>query len=912
MSHRLYLLDGMALVYRAHFALIRSPIYTSGRVNASALFGFTNTLLDILDKQKPSHLGLVFDTSAPTERHVIFPEYKAQRDEMPEDLAKAIPEVKRLARAFNIPVIEKDGFEADDIIGTLARRADLEGGFDTFMVTPDKDFAQLVTEHTSIYKPGRKGSEFEILGVPEILAKWEVERPEQVIDILGLWGDASDNIPGVPGIGEKTAKKLMAKYGSVEGLLEHSSELKGKQKENVEANKEQALLSKRLATIILDVPVEVSFEELRVTELDAAAVQQIFTEFEFNHLGKRLFGDSYKAGRGGAGVTEEKVELKNIDSVEHTYETVETAKRAAQVVAKFDAAGSFCFDLETSSLDPRTTEIIGVALSNKAHTGFYFNCRAKDVLKTVVPLLMKAGVEKIGHNLKFDLSCLVANGIEAVGPFFDTMLVHSLVEPDQRHGMDFLSEHYLGYTPVPISELIGEKRGKEEQLSMLDIVDDKSEELAKYAAEDADVTWQLADVLRPKLDEAGLAKLYREIEAPLLPVLTAMENAGVAIDVGALAEISEELGKRVAELDATIQEEATQPLNVASPKQLGTVLFDVLQLAEKPKKTKTGQYKTDEATLQTLVGTHPIIEHILEYRESSKLKNTYVDTLPEAVNSKTGRVHTSYHQLMTATGRLASSNPNLQNIPVRSEQGREIRRAFVPGKKGWKFLSADYSQVELRVMASVSEDEAMMEAFQQELDIHTATAAKVYGVELDGVLPEMRRTAKMVNFGIIYGISAFGLSQRLGIPRGEASEIIETYFAKYPGVKAFMENVVTQAKEDGFVETLTGRRRVLRDINSGNGNIQRAAERTAINTPIQGTAADMIKIAMCRVSDALRESDLETTLLLQVHDELVLEMPAGEEDAVRPLVEKAMREALPLKVPVLVETGVGDDWLEAH
>ena len=492
------------------------------------------------------------------------------------------------------------------------------------------------------------------------------------------------------------------------------------------------------------------------------------------------------------------------------------------------------------------------------------------------------------------------------------MLVHSLVEPDQRHGMDFLSEHYLGYTPVPISELIGEKKGKEEQLSMLDIVDDKSEELAKYAAEDADVTWQLAEVLRPKLKEAGLAKLYRDIEAPLLPVLTMMENAGVAIDVGALAEISEDLGKRVAELDATIQEEATQPLNVASPKQLGTVLFDVLKLAEKPKKTKTGQYKTDEATLQTLVGTHPIIEHILEYRESSKLKNTYVDTLPEAVSKKTGRVHTSYHQLMTATGRLASSNPNLQNIPVRSEQGREIRRAFVPGRKGWKFLSADYSQIELRVMASISEDEAMIEAFEQNLDIHTATAAKVYGVDLDGVLPEMRRTAKMVNFGIIYGISAFGLSQRLGIPRGEAAEIIETYFAQYSGVKAFMENVVTQAKEDGFVETLTGRRRVLRDINSGNGNIQRAAERTAINTPIQGTAADMIKIAMCRVDEALKEADVETELLLQVHDELVLEMPEKEEAVVRALVEKAMREALPLKVPVVVETGVGADWLEAH
>ena len=913
---RLFLLDGMALVYRAHFALIRNPIFTSGGVNSSALFGFTNTLVDLIQKRKPTHIAVVFDTQAPTERHEIYPEYKAQREAMPEDLAAAIPHVKRMVEAFRIPVIEKDGYEADDIIGTLAKRASADGGWEVFMVTPDKDFGQLVEENIVMYKPGRKGGDVELMGVEEICGKWEIERPEQVIDILGLMGDASDNIPGIPGVGEKTAIKLMKQFGSMEKLLENTDQLKGKQKEKVEANKEQALLSKRLATILLDVPVEIGWEELEVEEVDAAAVKAMCVEFEFNAIGKRLLGDEFKAGRGGEAVESEggevEVVLKTLADVEHDYRLVRTVAEAEELVGLLETQERWCFDTETSSLDVKEAEVVGVAFSWGAGTGWYVDTTVDGLMEVIRPVLETPGAEKVGHNLKFDLAVLLWNGISVEGPFFDTMLVHTLVEPDQRHGMDYLSERYLDYTPVAIETLIGSKADADGQMSMLEVTGEKQEAVAEYAAEDADVTWQLAEVLRPLLAEGGQGRVYTEIEAPVLPVLVRMEREGVALDTAALAEIGEMLGGRITGLEAEIKKQAGTDFNVNSPKQIGQVFFDVLKLVEKPKKTKTGQYKTDEATLATLAPNHKIVRDLLDFREASKLKSTYVDALPEAVCAKTGRVHTTFQQLMTATGRLASSAPNVQNIPVRSAQGREIRKAFVAGGEGNVLLSADYSQIELRVMASISGDAAMIEAFEAGLDIHTATAAKVYEVDLEDVLGEMRRTAKMVNFGIIYGISAFGLSQRLGVPRTEAAQIIEAYFSQYPGVKAFMEAVVEKAKVDGYVETLAGRRRYLRDIASSNGNVRAVAERMAINTPIQGTAADMIKLAMVRVDAALRERGVEARMLLQVHDELLLEVPEGEVDEVRELVVEGMRGALELKVPVVVDTGVGRDWLEAH
>ncbi|CAN5454979.1 DNA polymerase I [soil metagenome] len=927
LPHSLYLLDGMALVYRAYLALIRSPIYNSKGTNTSALFGFVNTLVDLLVKRSPTHIAVVFDTSAPTPRHHLFPAYKAQRQEMPEDLAAAIPHVKRLVRAFNIPALELDGFEADDIIGTLAARADARGDMLTYMVTPDKDFAQLVSPTTIIYKPGRQGGEVELLDLPSILSNWGIERPDQVIDILVLLGDASDNIPCIPGIGENTAKKLVGQFGSVEGLLENVGQLKGKQKENVEKFGQQAILSKQLATIIRDVPIPVTFEELAIEPMDEATVMGIFTEFEFNAIGKRLFGESFKAGRGAlvsaspaspahAGASAEQGELfaglLSLADVPHQYTTVASIEAAHDLVARLGKQEAFCFDVETTSLDPRDCEILGVAFSFNAHEGFYADCTVPGMLETLAPALEQSGAEKVGHNLKFDLGVLLDHGVVPAGPFFDTMLVHSLCEPDQRHGMDYLSERLLGYTPVPIDSLIGSKKDKGGQLSMSALTGEKLGALAEYAAEDADVTWQLAARLRTMLEDSGQAKVYYEIEGPLLPVLVAVEHEGIALDVRALAEIGAGLEKRMAELQEKVIRAAGTQFNLNSPKQLGQILFDVLKLVEKPKKTKTGQYKTDEQTLATLSTEHAIVRDLLEHRESSKLKSTYVDALPTAVARKSGRVHTTFHQLMTATGRLASSNPNLQNIPVRTQQGREIRKAFVPGRQGCVLLSADYSQIELRVMASISGDPAMVEAFENGLDIHTATAAKVYGVGIHDVLPEMRRTAKMVNFGIIYGISAFGLSQRLGIPRSEAAGIISAYFREYAGVRKFMDEIVERAKRDGFVETLTGRRRYLRDINSTNGMIRSAAERTAINTPIQGSSADMIKLAMIKVEALLREQSLQTRMLLQVHDELVFEMPEAESPIVIPLVEETMRDALPLKVPVVVESGTGANWLEAH
>lgn len=936
MAKTLYLLDGMALAYRAHFAFIARPIMTSAGVNTSALYGFANTLIELLKNRQPTHWAVVFDTAAPTARHTAFPEYKAQRQEMPEDLSLALPAIRRLCEAMRVPVLTLDGYEADDIIGTLALRAEMEG-FDTYMVTPDKDFGQLVSEHTFIYKPGTGGAPPEILGVTEVCQRWEVSSPAQVIDILALMGDAVDNIPGIPGIGEKTAKKLVAQFGSLEALLERTAELKGKQREKVETYAEQARLSKQLATINVTAPVTVTLDELAVQPLDEAATKVVLIEFEFNSLGRRLFGDDFKAGRGGKS-SETKAPtpapaaaepppavpaaaLKTIKDTPHDYRIARTAEERASLITQLLQQPAFCFDTETSSLDEQTAELTGLAFSWEAHTGWYVplppGAEGRAILEEFKPVFARTDVELIGHNLKFDLNVLAWHGLEPQGRLFDTMLAHALLEPDQRHNMDYLSEVYLGYTPIPITSLLGEKRkGGADlfggQLTMREVSETDLERVAEYAAEDADVTWQLAAVLRPLLEEKGLTRVAQHIEMPLLPVLGRMERAGILLDGAALKAMSQTLAKELARLEKEIHELGGGPFNLNSPKQLGEVLFDRLRLSEKPKKTKTGQYQTSEDILLELEAKHPIIAKILDYREAAKLKSTYVDALPQAVSPRTGRVHTSYLQLLTATGRLSSNNPNLQNIPIRTPLGREIRRAFV-ATPDCVLLSADYSQIELRVMAALSGDEALREAFAHGHDIHAATASRVYGVPMDQVLPEMRRTAKMVNFGIIYGISAFGLAQRLGIPRTQANALIENYFKLYPGIKAYIEATIAKARENGYVETLCGRRRLLRDINSANATTRAAAERIAINTPIQGTAADMIKLAMNAIDAALRERGLRTKMLLQVHDELVFEVPEVELPTVTPLVEDLMKNALPLEgVPIVVESGYGRNWLEAH
>ncbi len=963
----------MALVYRAYFAFATRPIMTSTGVNTSALYGFTNTLLEVLNKYQPTHLAVAFDTHAPTARHTEFPEYKAQREEMPEDLSKALPHVRRMIEAFNIPVLTCDGYEADDIIGTLARKAE-KAGYETFMVTPDKDFGQLVDNQTYILKPARLGEGIEKLGVPEVLAKWGVQRVEQVIDVIALWGDSVDNIPGVPGIGEKTAAKLIAQYDSVENLLAHLGELKGKLKENLEAHREMALLSKRLATINCDSPCECGLDDLQLKPRDDEKLRGLCIEFEFNSIGRRLFGEDFKAGRGfggaeaggtsnietgkdqslltstatkkakksvasapveadlfaniesaGTAVPEAEAEeveeaaavapvmanLNRIEAVPHEYELIQDAAGRKKLVKMLSALKAFCFDTETTDLDVKAARLVGIAFSFKAHTGYYVAVpqeekEAAAVLEDLRPVFENEQIEKAGHNLKYDVSVLRWHGVTVRGKLFDTMVAHSLIEPDMRHGMDYLSEVYLGYTPIPITRLIGEE--KSTQKSMADVA---PELVAEYAAEDADVTWQLREKLEPMLKEKGQEKVFYEIESPLLPVLVDMESEGVRLDAGALAEFSQQLGKEIAGQEGTIYQLAGTKFNLNSPKQLGQILFDVLKLPA-PKKTRTGQYATNEQTLMDLAADHEIVRRLLEYRAASKLKSTYTDTLPTTIWPKTGRVHTTYNQVLTATGRLNSQDPNLQNIPIRTEMGKEIRKAFVPRDKDYLLLSADYSQIELRIIAALSRETGMLEAFRKNLDIHTATAAGVYGVALDAVTSEMRRKAKMVNYGIAYGISAFGLAQRLGIPRKEAASIIEQYFARFPGIANYMRETVEFAQKNGYVQTVTGRRRYLRDINSANNTVRSAAERNAINAPIQGTAADMIKIAMINIQRELEKRMLKTRMLLQVHDELVFDLFRKEEKEARALIEEKMKTAIELETPMEVEMGVGENWLEAH
>ena len=928
----LYLLDGMALAYRAHFALIRSPIYTSKGFNTSAIFGFTATLIELITKKKPSHLAVVFDTSAPTKRHRIHPEYKANREDMPEDLSAAMPHLDRVAEAFGIPVLKLDGYEADDIIGTLAHRAEADGFDEIYMVTPDKDFGQLVTEKIKMYRPGRKGDGGEILGIEEIKEKWGIARVDQVIDMLGLCGDTADNIPGVPGIGPKTAEKLLAQYDTVEGLLDHVDELKGKQKEKVSDNADQARMSKVLATIQLDVPIEADWKAILLEQPDQKKLVPLLTEFEFRTLGKRIFGTDFSAQEAATELVlmsedDEKmstpssslaasspqldllpdIAFRKLADVKTDYRIVKSNTELAELVTTLTAAKTFAFDTETTALNPRAAKLVGISFSAEAHSGYWVPV-TEESLAAIRSLFSDESLTKIGHNLKFDLSVLAENDCPVAGLCYDTMLAHALIDPEQRHNLDTLSEDFLQYSPIRFSELLPDAKKGE----AIDYSNVAEQDLANYAIEDSDVTLQLWQIFQPKLEESGQAKVFYEIETPLLPVLVAMESEGILLCETTLAATGESLVDHIAELKASIYALAGREFNLNSPKQLGEVLFDELKLVEKPKKTKTGQYATNEQVLSNLAPKHTIVAELLEYRQLTKLKSTYIDSLPNSVDLATGRVHTHYGQVQTATGRLSSNDPNLQNIPVRSPKGREIRKAFVP-REGWKLLAADYSQIELRILAALTGDVGLLTAFKEGQDIHTATAAKIFGVEPGDVTRDQRSTAKMVNFGIPYGISAFGLAQRLGtVSRTEAQEIIDSYFAQFPGIPGYMKAQKESAKDKGYVETQCGRRRHLRDINSGNGTIRAAAERNAINMPIQGTAADMIKIAMVRIQKSIVEKGLKSRMLLQVHDELIFDMEPSEEAKLHELVSQCMIGALGLPCPIEIEIGIGENWLEAH
>lgn len=930
---KLFLLDGMALIYRAYFALNKVPRLTSYGLNTGAIMGFTNTLLEVLKNQQPSHIAVVFDTDAPTQRHLDFEAYKAQREKMPEDLAASIPYIFRLIEGFDIPIITKDGYEADDIIGTLAKRAE-QSGFTVYCMTPDKDFGQLVSDNIFIYKPARMGNGAEVLGVPEILEKWEITDPLQVIDILGLWGDAVDNIPGIPGIGEKTAKKLIQEYGSIEGLIANTDKLKGKQKENVENFAEQGLVSKKLATILLDVPTELDEVALLYTAPNKELLEPLFTELEFRTLGKRVFGedftitdadskksngqmDLFSADKSGfpdmpAAGSEPTVAEHSINTIAHTYHLADTPEKQAELVQLLVKSKEFAFDTETTGLDALSAEIVGMSFALEKGIAYYVPTPAdrEEALKIIAPfktLLEDPTIGKIGQNIKYDILVLSRYGVQLRGELFDTMLAHYLIDPDTRHGMDVLAETYLSYTPVSITELIGAKGKK--QGSMRDV---EIEKIKEYASEDADITLQLKAIFEPLLQDSATEKLAHEVEFPLVYVLSSIEQNGVKIDVDTLKTISKGLEKDVAKLEASIYEKAGVTFNIASPKQLGEVLFDKLQLDPKAKKTKTGQYKTGEDVLLALADKSDIVQDILDFRQMQKLKSTYVDALPTLINGETGLIHTSYNQAVAATGRLSSTNPNLQNIPIRTERGREVRKAFIPRDADHVILSADYSQIELRLMAELSKDKNMMEAFQKNQDIHRATAARVYGIALDEVTSDQRRNAKAVNFGIIYGQSAFGLSQNLKISRKEAAEIIDQYFAQYSGIRNYMSQTIETAKEKGYVETILKRRRYLRDINSANMTVRGFAERNAINAPIQGSAADMIKVAMIHIHQDIMEKSLKGKMIMQVHDELVFDVPKSEVDAFKDIISHRMKTAINMEVPLEVEIGEGSNWLEAH
>lgn len=923
---KLFLLDGFALVYRAYFAFINNPRINSAGMNTSAVFGFTNTLLDIIQKRKPSHFAVVFDPrEEKSVRSENFMEYKANRQEMPEDIRNSLPYIERMIDAFNVPLLVCEGYEADDVIGTLAQKAEKEG-FQVFIMSPDKDLAQLVTENIFWYRPGRMGNPDEILGVAEVCKKFDIENPLQVIDLLGLMGDAVDNIPGIHGVGEKTAQKFIKEYGSVEGLLANTDKLKGKMKEKVEAGAEMAILSKQLATVILDAPVEWDEVSLRLEAPDKEKVNALFAELEFRNLNKRVFGEDLSAGVKSSpaqsnsmqtGLFDEapqEVEVSSFKTIADSGADYKALTQASEIetLAKRMQEEDFCFDTETTSTETLDAEIVGLSVSFKAGEAFYVpfpagKTEAKELLTQFKPALESKTRIKTGQNLKYDIGIMANYGVQVSAPLFDTMLAHYLIEPDMRHGMDFLAETYLHYSPVSIETLIG-KKGKG-QGNMRDV---ELEKITPYACEDADITIQLRTVLEPFLDETETRSVFETVEMPLIPVLSNMEREGVKVDIPVLSDLSKRFTQESAECEKAIFEAAGTEFNIASPKQLGEILFDRLKLDPKAKKTKTGQYSTNEETLSKLAGKHPLIDHILTYRELQKLKGTYVDALPLLIHPRTGRIHTDFNQAVAATGRLSSTNPNLQNIPIRTEKGREIRSAFVPRNEEFTLLSADYSQVELRIIAALSGETNMIEAFRNKMDIHTATAARLYGIDTSEVSREQRSAAKTVNFGIIYGISAFGLSQRVNISRTEAAEIIESYFRSYPNIKKYMNDNVDLARENGYVKTITGRRRYLKDINSANFTVRGFAERNAINAPIQGSAADIIKMAMIAIFDEMNRRNMKSKMILQVHDELVFDCHLSEVDELKALVREKMENAVQLAVPLEVEMNTGKNWLEAH
>ena len=957
MEKKVFLLDAFALVFRAYYALIRNPRLTSKGKNTNAQFGFTNTLVELMTKQKPSHMAVCFDTHALTERHTDFADYKANRQETPEDILAAVPDIKKIITGFNIPCIEKDGFEADDIIGTLSKQAEL-AGYEVYMVTPDKDYGQLVSEKIKIYKPGYQGGDVEIMGPAEVCAKWNIKDVSQVIDILGMMGDAVDNIPGIKGVGEKTAAKLLADYGSLENILANAGQIKGAMGEKIKAGKESAILSKKLATIITDVPVEFHEENYKLKDWDKEKLKEIFEELEFKTLGKRLLGEDFSIANSGKSVVEKEIPQgvqtdlfgnivetggqksevgssdsakvssfggdaegvgltvdKNINNTPHRYEAIQGDTAIKKLVTELKKYDEICFDTETTGIDANDAELVGLSFSVKPGEAFYVPCpadqkRTKEILAYFDSLFADEKKIWIGQNTKYDLLVLKWYDVEIKGNLFDTMLAHYVIEPDGKRSMDILSERFLGYEPVHIEELIG-KKGKT-QGTMRDV---EIEKIKEYAAEDADITLQLKKVFVPLLKEKKVEKVFNKVENPLVKVLVDMEFEGIKVDVDFLADYSKQLEKDAKKAEESVYKQAGVRFNLASPKQLGEVLFDKLKLDPSAKKTKTGQYQTGEDVLLKLaVKGHQIVDDILAFRELTKLKSTYVDALPQLINRKTGRVHTTYGQAVAVTGRLASNNPNLQNIPVRTDRGREIRKAFIPRNSKHVLLSADYSQIELRIVAAISADENMCAAFKSGTDIHNATAARVYNIDEKDVTKEMRYKAKSVNFGIIYGQGAFGLADNLGISRTEAKEIIDNYKKQFPGIQRYMDDTINYAREHGYVQTLMGRKRWLRDINSANFTVRGFAERNAINSPIQGTAADMIKLAMQKVHAAIKKEKMQSKMILQVHDELVFDAVKSEVKELKPLILENMQSAmlLPNDVPVVAECGEGDSWLTAH
>ncbi|HKL71127.1 MAG TPA: DNA polymerase I [Marinilabiliaceae bacterium] len=921
----LFLLDAYALIFRAYYAFIRAPRINSKGLNTSAAFGFVNTLLDIIQRENPTHLAVAIDFAGPTFRNELYSEYKANRDATPEDIKRAVPFIRRILQAMNIPLLEKSGFEADDVIGTLALQAGKEG-FDTYMVTPDKDFAQLVNENVKMYKPKSRGNEIEIWGIQEIKENFNVPEPINVIDILALWGDSADNIPGCPGVGEKRSKELVSKYHNIENIYENIEDFKGKLKENLINFRSQVELARQLVTIHTEVPLDVKIEDFIRREPNMDELQAVLEELEFRTLLTKMVGKPASAksaqpsqpslfGDENTAVMEDEIisdNFKSLHDVPHSYYLVDNKMAIASLAMELSMQKEFCFDTETTGLNVREADILGIAFSWKAHEGYYLPIsqnreKALKQLEKLRGVFSNSSITKIGQNLKFDILMLRQYGIQVDGPKFDTMIAHHLLHPELKHNMDYLSEVYLKYRPVSIESLIGAKGKNQGNMRDIDI-----KEVKEYACEDADITFQLMSILQKELKEAKLDTFFQEVEMPLMDVLADMEEMGVRIDVEALKDTAIDLEKRLSAIEAQIIEMAGKEFNISSPKQVGEVLFDHMKIDAKASKTKTGQYSTSEENLQKLRDKHPIISLILEQRGLKKLLSTYVYALPELVDEVDGRLHTSYNQAVVVTGRLSSSNPNLQNIPIRDDEGRVMRKAFVPGEKDWLFFSADYSQVELRLMAHLSQDEHLLSAFKRGEDIHSATASRVFDVALEEVDGDMRRKAKTANFGIIYGISAFGLAERLTISRTEAKDIIDGYFENFPGVKSFMESCIANARDNGYVETLSGRKRYLPDIDSRNGVVRGVAERNAINAPIQGTAADLIKIAMVAIQKELKSRKLQSKMLLQVHDELNFEVHPAELEEVKALVIEKMESAYQLSVPLLVETGVGNNWLEAH